>query len=74
MASTAVGSWSSDVAVGSAGGAGRAVASEAGQRVRGAVVLGQLTEVLLPTLEAQLHGEQRLELQPLDGAQQDHGV
>lgn len=73
LASIAVGGRHSDVAVG-ARGAGRAVAGEAGQRVRGAVVLGQLTEVLLSPLEAQLHGEQGLELQPLNGAQQDHGV
>lgn len=72
LASTAVGGQGSDVAVGSAGGAGRAVASQAGQRVRGAIVLDQLTEVLLSPLETQLHGEQRLELQPLDGAQKDH--
>lgn len=62
-----------DVAV-RAGGTGRAVAGEAGQRIRGAVVLGQLAEVLLSPLDAQLHGKQRLQLQPLDGAQQDHGV
>lgn len=74
LASTAVGGRGSDVAVGGAGGAGRAVASEAGQRVRGAVVLGQLSEVLLSPLETKLHGEKRLELQPLDGAQKDHGV
>lgn len=56
------------------GGAGRAVAGQAGEEVLGAVVVGQLLEVLQPVLDAQLEGEQRLELRPLDGAQQDHGV
>lgn len=42
--------------------------------ILGAVVLGQLAEVLHPPLDAQLKGEQRLELESLYGAQQDHGV
>ncbi len=57
-----------------AGGAWRAVSRQAGQVVLGAVVLGQLAEVLHPPLEAELKREQRLELQSLDGAQQDHRV
>lgn len=56
------------------GGAGHAVAGQAGEVVLRAVVVGQLLEVLQPALDAQLEREQRLELQPLDGAQQDHGV
>lgn len=56
------------------GGAGRAVGGQAGQVIVGAVVLGQLAEVLQPPLVAQLKREQRLELQALYGAQQDHGV
>lgn len=56
------------------GRAGRAVAGQAGEVVLGAVVVGQVLEVLQPALDTQLEREQRLELQPLDGAQQDHGV
>lgn len=55
-------------------GAGGAVRRQTGEGIGGAVVLGQLAEVLEPPLAAQLKGEQRLELQPLDGAQQDHGL
>lgn len=58
-------------------GAGRArgaVGGHAGQLIVGAVVLGQLAEVLEPTLASQLKSKQRLELQPLYGAQKDHGV
>lgn len=63
------------VAVGvGAGGAGRAVGGQAGQMILSAIVLGQLAEVLLPPLDAELKREQRLELQSLYGAQQDHGV
>lgn len=62
-----------DVGVGT-GGAGCAVGGQARQVILGAVVLGQLAEVLQPPLAAQLKREQRLELQSLDGAQQDHGV
>ncbi len=62
-----------DVGVG-AGGAGGAVGGQAGEVFLGAVVLGQLAEVLQPPLAAQLKREQRLELQSLYGAQQDHGV
>lgn len=57
-----------------AGGAGRAVRRQTGQEVVGAVVPGQLPQVLQPLLAAQLKREQRLELKPLYGAQQDHGV
>lgn len=62
-----------DVGVG-AGGAGRAVGVQAGQGIVVAVVLGQPAEVLQPPLAAQLEREQRLELQSLYGAQQDHRV
>ena len=62
-----------DVSVG-AGGAGCAVGGQAGQVILCAIVLSQLAEVLEPPLAAQLKREQRLELQSLDGAQQDHGV
>lgn len=55
-------------------GAGCAVGGQAGQVILGAIVLSQLAEVLEPPLAAQLKREQRLELQSLDGAQQDHGV
>lgn len=57
-----------------AGRAGRAVAGQAGQVVLGAVVLGVLPQEVQPPLQAELQREQRLQLQPLDGAQQDHGV
>lgn len=57
-----------------AGRAGGAVGGQAGKVVVSAVVLGQLAQVLEPPLTAQLKREQRLELQSLDGAQQDHGV
>lgn len=56
------------------GGAGSAVRCQARQEVVGAVVPGQLPQVLQPLLAAQLKREQRLELKPLYGAQQDHGV
>lgn len=55
------------------GRAGCAVGGQAGQVVIGAVVLGQLAEVLQPPLASQLKRKQRLELQSLYGAQQNHG-
>jgi len=62
-----------EVAV-SAGAAGAAVRGQTGQMIMGTVVLGQLAEVLQPPLAAQLKRKERLELQSLYGAQQDHGV
>lgn len=62
-----------DMSVG-AGWARGAVSGQTGQVILGAVVLGQLPQVLQPPLVAQLKSEQRLELQSLYGAQEDHGV
>lgn len=72
LASVGVGQ-SIDVSVG-AGRARGAVSGEAGQVILGAVVLGQLAQVIQPPLVAELKSEQRLELQSLYGAQEDHGV
>lgn len=57
-----------------AGRAGRAVGGPAGRAIAAAVVLRQLPQVLQPAQAAQLEGEQRLQLQALYGAQEDHGV
>lgn len=67
LASVGVGG-SIDVGV-AAGGAGGAVGGQTGQVIVGAVVLGQLTEVLQPPLATQLKREQRLELGSLYGTQ-----
>lgn len=72
LASIGVGR-SVDVSVG-AGRAGGAVSGQTGQVILGAIVPGQLAQVLQPSLVAQLESKQRLELQSLYGAQQDHGV
>lgn len=62
-----------DVGVGT-GRAGCAIGGHAGQMILSAIVLGQLAEVVQPPLDTELKREQRLELQSLYGAQQNHGV